>query len=148
MSSDSDDEDELLQMALKEQSQRDLNYQRPPSNQRKPVVNFVQQPRQPPPPQRPAPTKNMANQTKNRIAVEDDDDSEVEMLSISSGDEEVSKDRGGGGGAAARGRGGRGAGGREEERGWEGEEPDCWKRVDEAEVHTELSSIFINVSIF
>ncbi|KAJ7006438.1 exocyst complex component SEC5B-like [Populus alba x Populus x berolinensis] len=134
MSSDSDDEDELLQMALKEQSQRDLNYQRPPSNQRKPVVNFVQQPRQPPPPQRPAPTKNMANQTKNRIAVEDDDDSEVEMLSISSGDEEVSKDRGGGGGAAARGRGGRGAGGREEERGWDGEEPDCWKRVDEAEL--------------
>ncbi|KAL9395998.1 hypothetical protein Peur_010251 [Populus x canadensis] len=134
MSSDSDDEDELLQMALKEQSQRDLNYQRPPSNQRKPVVNFVQQPRQPPPPQRPAPTKNMANQTKNRIAVEDDDDSEVEMLSISSGDEEVSKDRGGGGGAAARGRGGRGAGGREEERVWDGEEPDCWKRVDEAEL--------------
>ncbi|XP_011042847.1 PREDICTED: exocyst complex component SEC5B-like [Populus euphratica] len=134
MSSDSDDEDELLQMALKEQSQRDLNYQRPPSNQRKPVVNFVQQPRQPPPPQRPAPTKNMANQTKNRIVVEDDDDSEVEMLSISSGDEEVSKDRGGGGGAAARGRGGRGAGGREEERGWDGEEPDCWKRVDEAEL--------------
>ncbi|KAI9399251.1 hypothetical protein POPTR_002G068900v4 [Populus trichocarpa] len=134
MSSDSDDDDELLQMALKEQSQRDLNYQRPPSNQRKPVVNFVQQPRQPPPPQRPAPTKNMANQTKSRIAVEDDDDSEVEMLSISSGDEEVSKDRGGGGGAAARGRGGRGAGGREEERGWDGEEPDCWKRVDEAEL--------------
>ncbi|KAB5568487.1 hypothetical protein DKX38_002280 [Salix brachista] len=134
MSSDSDDEDELLQMALKEQSQRDLNYQRPPSNHRKPVVNFVQQPRQPPPSQRPAPTKNMANQTKNRRAVEDDDDSEVEMLSISSGDEEVSKDRGGGGGAAARGRGGRGSGGREEERGWDGEEPNCWKGVDEAEL--------------
>uniref|UniRef100_A0A6N2KLS4 Exocyst complex component SEC5 n=1 Tax=Salix viminalis TaxID=40686 RepID=A0A6N2KLS4_SALVM len=134
MSSDSDDEDELLQMALKEQSQRDLNYQRPPSNHRKPVVNFVQQPRQPPPSQRPAPTTNMANQTKNRRAVEDDDDSEVEMLSISSGDEEVSKDRGGGGGAAARGRGGRGSGGREEERGWDGEEPNCWKGVDEAEL--------------
>ncbi|CAK7346787.1 unnamed protein product [Dovyalis caffra] len=137
MSSDSDDEDELLQMALKEQSERDLNYQRPRSNQRKPVVNFVQQPRQPPPPQRPASTTNMANhpqQPKNRRAVEEDDDSEVEMLSISSGDEEVSKDRGGGGGAAARGRGRRGSGGREEERGWDGEEPDCWKRVDEAEL--------------
>ncbi|KAF9687084.1 hypothetical protein SADUNF_Sadunf02G0057000 [Salix dunnii] len=134
MSSDSDDEDELLQMALKDQSQRDLNYQRPPSNHRKPVVNFVQQPRQPPPPQRPAPTTNMANQTKNRRAVEEEDDSEVEMLSISSGDEEVSKDRGGGGGAAARGRGGRGSGGREEERGWDGEEPNCWKGVDEAEL--------------
>ncbi|XP_061971233.1 exocyst complex component SEC5B-like isoform X2 [Populus nigra] len=137
MSSDSDDDDELLQMALKEQAQRDLNYQGPSSNQRKPVVNFVQQPRQRPPPQRPASTTNMANQPqqpKNRRAVEEEDDSEVEMLSISSGDEEVSKDRGGEGGAAARGRAGRGSGGREEESGWDGEEPDCWKRVDEAEL--------------
>ncbi|KAG6774330.1 hypothetical protein POTOM_021683 [Populus tomentosa] len=137
MSSDSDDDDELLQMALKEQAQRDLNYQGPSSNQRKPVVNFVQQPRQQPPPQRPASTTNMANQPqqpKNRRAVEEEEDSEVEMLSISSGDEEVSKDRGGEGGAAARGRAGLGSGGREEESGWDGEEPDCWKRVDEAEL--------------
>ncbi|XP_011044208.1 PREDICTED: exocyst complex component SEC5A-like isoform X2 [Populus euphratica] len=137
MSSDSDDDDELLQMALKEQAQRDLNYQGPSSNQRKPVVNFVQQPRQQPPPQRPASTTSMANQPqqpKNRRAVEEEDDSEVEMLSISSGDEEVSKDRGGEGGAAARGRAGHGSGGREEESGWDGEEPDCWKRVDEAEL--------------
>ncbi|KAL3592552.1 hypothetical protein D5086_011192 [Populus alba] len=137
MSSDSDDDDELLQMALKEQAQRDLNYQGPSSNQRKPVVNFVQQPRQQPPPQRPASTTYMANQPqqpKNMRAVEEEEDSEVEMLSISSGDEEVSKDRGGEGGAAARGRAGRGSGGREEESGWDGEEPDCWKRVDEAEL--------------
>eukprot|EP00258_Populus_trichocarpa_P041772 XP_024457791.1 exocyst complex component SEC5A isoform X2 [Populus trichocarpa] len=137
MSSDSDDDDELLQMALKEQAQRDLNYQGPSSNQRKPVVNFLQQPRQQPPPQRPSSTTNMANQPqqpKNRRAVEEEDDSEVEMLSISSGDEEVSKDRGGEGGAAERGRAGRGSGGREEESGWDGEEPDCWKRVDEAEL--------------
>ncbi|KAF2297541.1 hypothetical protein GH714_025351 [Hevea brasiliensis] len=54
------------------------------------------------------------------------------MLSISSGDEEVSKDRGGAKGRAsgAGGRGGRG----EDDRGWDGEEPDCWKRVDEAEL--------------
>jgi exocyst complex component 2 len=150
MSSDSDDDDELLQMALKEQAQRDLNYQGPSSNQRKPVVNFVQQPRQQPPPQRPSSTTNMANQPqqpKNRRAVEEEDDSEVEMLSISSGDEEVSKDRGGEGGAAERGRAGRGSGGREEESGWDGEEPDCWKRVDEAEVCTKLSSIFIDVCV-
>ncbi|KAG5246046.1 Exocyst complex component Sec5 family protein [Salix suchowensis] len=136
MSSDSEDEDELLQIALKEQAQRDPNYQRPSSNQRKPVVNFVQQPRQHPPTQRPASTTNMANQQqlpKNRRAV-DVDDSEVEMLSISSGDEEVSEVRGGEGGITARGRAGHGSGRREEERGWDGEEPDCWKRVDEAEL--------------
>ncbi|KAF4372363.1 hypothetical protein F8388_027036 [Cannabis sativa] len=41
MSSDNElDEDELLQMALKEQSQRDLNYRRPSSaNNRKPAAN-------------------------------------------------------------------------------------------------------------
>ncbi|KAF9682743.1 hypothetical protein SADUNF_Sadunf05G0140300 [Salix dunnii] len=136
MSSDSEDEDELLQIALKEQAQRDLNYQRPSSNQPKPVVNFVQQPRQQPPAQRPASTTNMENQQqqpKNRRAVEDDD-SEVEMLSISSGDEEVSEGRGGEGGVTARGRAGRGGGRREEEKGWDGEEPDCWKRVDVAEL--------------
>ncbi|KAJ6306839.1 hypothetical protein OIU78_022034 [Salix suchowensis] len=56
------------------------------------------------------------------------------MLSISSGDEEVSEVRGGEGGITARGRAGHGSGRREEERGWDGEEPDCWKRVDEAEL--------------
>ncbi|KAJ6412519.1 hypothetical protein OIU84_005550 [Salix udensis] len=136
MSSDSEDEDELLQIALKEQAQRNPNYQQPSSNQRKPVVNFVQQPRQHPPTQRPASTMNMANQQqqpKNRRSV-DVDDSEVEMLSISSGDEEVSEGGGVEGGITARGRAGHGSGRREEERGWDGEEPDCWKRVDEAEL--------------
>ncbi|KDP42998.1 hypothetical protein JCGZ_25184 [Jatropha curcas] len=132
MSSDSD-EDELLQMALKEQAQRDVNYHRPTSssasNQRKPVANFVQPPKTgagaPP-----RPGASAAQPLKaNRKVVEDDDDSEVEMLSISSGDEEVIKDRG-----AARGRaGGREKGG-DDDRPWDGEEPDCWKRVDEAEL--------------
>ncbi|KAJ9166804.1 hypothetical protein P3X46_021502 [Hevea brasiliensis] len=139
MSSDSDDEDELLQMALKEQAQRDLNYQRPPSSsssQRKPVANFVQPPKTtaatPPRPGANVVRNQQQPQQKNRRVVEEDDDSEVEMLSISSGDEEVSKDRGGakGRGSGAGGRGGRG----EDDRGWDGEEPDCWKRVDEAEL--------------
>uniref|UniRef100_A0A2P2KS23 Exocyst complex component SEC5 n=1 Tax=Rhizophora mucronata TaxID=61149 RepID=A0A2P2KS23_RHIMU len=142
MSSDSD-EDELLQMALKEQAQRDLNYQRPASsasafNRRKPVENFVQ----PPKAQRPGTSvsnhhqqnhRQLQQQQKNRRVVEEDDDSEVEMLSISSGDEEVIKDRGG-----AKGRGvpsgGGGRGAREVDRAWDGEEPDCWKRVDETEL--------------
>ncbi|XP_048226589.1 exocyst complex component SEC5A isoform X2 [Ricinus communis] len=140
MSSDSDDEDELLQMALKEQAQRDLNYQKPPSSsQRKPVVNFVQPPKTTAAAAAAAAPKkgtSPAQNQKNRRVVEDDDDSELEMLSISSGDEEVTKDRGGGGGGA-KGRvagGGGGRGGKEDDRGWDGEEPDCWKRVDEAEL--------------
>lgn len=147
MSSDSDDidEDELLQIALKEQAQRDLNY---PQNQRKPVVNYVQ-----PPVQRPAqrsgsssnssvPVKKSVEEKSGRrgsggrVGVEEDDDSEVEMLSISSGDEESSIDKvvGGKGG---RGRGAKGSKGRNESKGdkdWDGEEADCWKRVDEDEV--------------
>ncbi|KAJ8771750.1 hypothetical protein K2173_026927 [Erythroxylum novogranatense] len=131
MSSDSEDEDELLQIALKEQAQRDLNYQRPPSSgHRKPVENFVQSPK-------PRLQKSAANQQlqkrENRRVVEEDDDSEVEMLSISSGDEEVGEDRDG-----ARGRGGRGDGGghasAEYDRSWDGEEPAYWKHVNEAEL--------------
>lgn len=153
MSSDSDDldEDELLQIALREQAERDLNYQRPSSKPRKPVANYVQ------PPPAPHQQKNSAsaaapakasyngvqrqavggNKSKssgngNRRVVDDDDDSEVEMLSISSGDEDSTKDR-----VASRGRGGVNGGsrpGRDEDRAWDGEEPDCWKRVDEDEV--------------
>ncbi|XP_038699428.1 exocyst complex component SEC5A-like isoform X2 [Tripterygium wilfordii] len=141
MSTDSDDldEDELLQMALKEQSQRDVNYQRPPppsaSGDPSKVVNFVQPSQQKArvPPQKGAGRGMMLQQEKhkNRRPVEEDDDSEVEMLSISSGDEDIGEERGAV--AAAKGRGGsRGA--REDDRGWDGEEPDCWKRVDEAEL--------------
>lgn len=64
--------------------------------------------------------------------VDDDDDSEVEMLSISSGDEDSAKDR-----AGSRPRGGASGGsrtGRDDDRAWDGEEPDCWKRVDEDEL--------------
>ncbi|CAL1385009.1 unnamed protein product [Linum trigynum] len=130
MSTDSDDEDELLQMALKEQSHRDLNYQRPSSsNQRKPVSNFVQAPKTAGSARPAAPTHR--HQKSRGSTLDDDDDSEVEMLSISSGDEEVSKDR-----PPAKGRaggGGAGRGGKDDD-GWDGGEPDCWKRVDEAEL--------------
>lgn len=137
MSSGSDDEDELLQMALMEQSQRDVSYQKPPSsNSRKPVANFVQ------PPSQTRPQKPAGSSVSNAVAhkkaaarkmsMDDDDESELEILSISSGDDDVGRDRGGGGG---RGKGGGGARGlKEEESAWDGEEPDCWKRVDEAEV--------------
>ncbi|KHN00793.1 Exocyst complex component 2 [Glycine soja] len=83
MSSDSD-EDELLQMALKDQAQRDVNYGKSSSNSRKPVANYVQQPKKPAPP----PKQSLG---KGRVAA-DDDDSEIEMLSISSGDEDNVQD--------------------------------------------------------
>lgn len=134
----SDDEDELLQMALKEQSQRDLTYQKPPSSSsRKPVANLVQQPRQ----QKPAPPKKSAAAAAVRKpSMDDDDESEVELLSISSGDDDLERDREtGGGGGAGKGRGSdvRERGGRakkEDDGAWDGEEPDCWKRVNEAEL--------------
>ena len=130
--SDSDD-DELLQMALKEQSQRDVNYTRPSqSRSSKPVVNFVQ----PPSNHRSAKNPNPMTITKpqhRRNATEDDEDSEVEMLSISSGDEDSVNDRKVGSRNRARGTG-RG-GGKDDDKVWVGEEPDSWKRVDETEVY-------------
>ncbi|KAI6689530.1 hypothetical protein NL676_026358 [Syzygium grande] len=160
MSSDSDDldEDELLQIALKEQAERDLSYRKPGPNPRKPVANYVQPPPGPahhphqqrssaaaPPPaaaragyggaQRQiggGGNKNRGSSNGNRRVVDDDDDSDVEMLSISSGDEDSAKDR-----AGSRARGGAGGGsrpGRDDDRAWDGEEPDCWKRVDEDEL--------------
>ncbi|KAM7260473.1 hypothetical protein ACFE04_016214 [Oxalis oulophora] len=80
------------------------------------------------------------------MSMDDDDDSEVEMLSISSGDEDNTtttnttntKDRrAGAGGGKARGRAARSsssAGKEDDNKVWDGEEPDCWKRVDEAEL--------------
>ncbi|KAG4910684.1 hypothetical protein JHK87_056800 [Glycine soja] len=125
MSSDSD-EDELLQMALKDQAQRDVNYGKSSSNSRKPVANYVQQPKKPAPP----PKQSLG---KGRVAA-DDDDSEIEMLSISSGDEDnvqypVAASRNKGATAAAAGRPVR-----EDDRTWDGEEPSRWKHVDEAEL--------------
>ncbi|GMN51854.1 hypothetical protein TIFTF001_020998 [Ficus carica] len=143
MSSDSDDmdEDELLQMALKEQAQRDLNYQKPSSlNSRKPVANYVQPPPQQPPQQSSASKKSPMPKggagAQGRRVVDDDDDSEVEMLSISSGDDESSeRDHLRPGTVTSRGRAGAGrAAGRDDDGGWDGDEPDCWKRVDEAEL--------------
>ncbi|GMP46415.1 hypothetical protein CsSME_00014589 [Camellia sinensis var. sinensis] len=140
MSSDSDDldEDELLQIALKEQSQRDLNYHS--SKPSRKVANFVQPPPPPHPakqrgsappgnPRSKAPPMPKAQQQQRRGSMDDDDDSEVEMLSISSGDEETSKDRG----FESRNRAGSGGRpGREDD--WDGGEPDSWKRVDEGEL--------------
>ncbi|KAH6789155.1 Exocyst complex component SEC5 [Perilla frutescens var. frutescens] len=133
MSSDDDlDEDELLQMALKEQSQRNVNYQKPAaSSKSKPVRNFVQ-----PPASRgaagggrnanaPAQQQKKGINQQKKHSLDDDDDSEVEMLSISSGDED---DRGA---VAAKSRTG---GKKDDEAAWDGEEPSCWKHVDEAEL--------------
>ncbi|XP_044511226.1 exocyst complex component SEC5A-like isoform X2 [Mangifera indica] len=115
MSSDSD-EDELLQMALEEQAQRDLKYQNPAA--RKPVANYVQ------------PPKSSAVKTGRPPAKKyqkEEEESEVEMLSISSGDEEVSRDRRFTANNRVR-------GGRQDDDEWDGEEPNCWKRVDESEL--------------
>ncbi|XP_044475381.1 exocyst complex component SEC5A-like [Mangifera indica] len=114
MSSDSD-EDELLQMALKEQAQRDLNYKNPGA--RKPVASYVQPPKS-------SAVNSGRPQAKK---YEEDEESEVEMLSISSGDEEVSTDRG----VTAK---NRVRPGRRDDDAWDGGEPNCWKRVDEAEL--------------
>ncbi|OVA06363.1 hypothetical protein BVC80_8885g11 [Macleaya cordata] len=150
MSSDCEDldEDELLQMALKEQAQRDLNYQKPrnPSSSNnnnksssKPVVNLVQKPSQPPSrknPNNPSHHHQQSHTSRQSMDV-DDDDSEVELLSISSGDEDASKDPGGGGGGVSKNRSrGGGGGGRDDvtDRNWDGQEANCWKRVDEAEL--------------
>lgn len=121
MSSDSD-EDELLQMALKEQSQRDLNYGKSPNNSRKPVANYVQHPKK---------TAAPSKQAKTRVP-DDDDDSEIEMLSISSGDEDNAKDPV----AASKTRAA--PAGRpppmDDDRAWDGDEPSRWKHVNESEL--------------
>ncbi|KAL6005511.1 hypothetical protein ACLOJK_006078 [Asimina triloba] len=127
------DEDELLQIALKEQAQRDVNYRRPsstPSKPSKPVVNLVRPP---------ASIANRNSKNPNPVPARPkvDEDSEVELLSISSGDEDSSRpyagsqNRAGGGGPRKGGRVDAGSGGN---RRWDGDEPDCWKHVDEAEV--------------
>ncbi|KAK4802791.1 hypothetical protein SAY86_000994 [Trapa natans] len=140
MSSDSEDldEDELLQIALKEQANRDLSYQKPSATAgRKPVANYVQQSQQKSSKKAGSysSSSNAANRSKagnrNSIVADDEDDSEVEMLSISSGDEDSSKysqKTGRSGGA----RGARGP--KEDDRTWDGDEPACWKQVDEAEL--------------
>lgn len=132
MSSDSEDldEDELLQMALKEQAQRDVNYQKPPSKSSKPVANYVQLPAN----KAPASATKTSNprQRNHTKSMDEDDDSEVEMLSISSGDEESSK-ASTYGGAKGRSRAAR-ASKDDADVQWAGGEPDCWKRVDESEL--------------
>ncbi|KAK9069654.1 hypothetical protein SSX86_011558 [Deinandra increscens subsp. villosa] len=130
--SDSEDDEQLLQMALKEQSQRDVNYTRPSqSRSSKPVVNFVQPPSNHRSAKNPNPTTTTTTTTKpqhRRNATEDDDDSEVEMLSISSGDEDSVTDQKVGSRNRVR------ATAKDDDKLWDGEEPDAWKRVDEAEL--------------
>lgn len=145
MASDSDlDEDELLQMALKEQSERDINYHRQ-SKPAKPVVNLVQAP--PPPPfmrmnnSNPMPNaRSIANSKGNhrdsKGGADDDDDSEVELLSISSGDEESSRDLG----VTQKGRPQR-RGSIDDDRAEDGGEPQSWKRVDESEVRVSAAQL-------
>ncbi|KAG6531268.1 hypothetical protein ZIOFF_005072 [Zingiber officinale] len=147
--SDSDlDEDELLQIALREQSERDVNYKRPSAKNSKPVVNLV---RPPPPPHfmdqsqphrnvnsnsnhrgKQSPPQQQKQRRKPSRGGDDDDESEVEMLSISSGDEDSSKDRV----PPQRGRGGsdRRALRDDGDVGQDDDEPRSWKRVDEAEL--------------
>lgn len=154
MSSDSDDldEDELLQMALKEQQQRDVNYL---TNSRKPVANYVQPPSQS---RKSAAAASVSKTTASsaqskgaRRVVDDDDDSEVEMLSISSGDEDSTRDHR----TSAATRGGRASRstGKEDDMGWDGEEPHCWKHVDEDEVplnkrYSNFASTFLSCPAF
>ncbi|KAH0695263.1 hypothetical protein KY285_022360 [Solanum tuberosum] len=147
MSTDTDDEDELLQIALQEQAQRNINYHKPSKQPSKPVRNFVQPPSQPnlrpgggATSERKNPSVAAAAMQKTsshqRKSVEDDDDSEIEMLSISSGDEDSSKDRG----FESRNRvvSGGGRAGQEDDGLWDGGEPDSWKRVDESELRRRV----------
>lgn len=125
--SDSED-DELLQIALQEQSQRNVNYTRQ-SKSSKPVINHVQ-----PPSNHRSSTKTVASskpQHRRNETEDDDEDSEVEMLSISSGDDDDDVYEVGERKAKNR---GRGVGRKEDDKVWSGDEPDAWKRVDEAEL--------------
>jgi len=140
MSSDSD-EDELLQMALKEQAQRDINYQKPSSKSSKPVVNLIQAPspsafevngkHQHKNPNHRMSSASSSNSKRGGGGGVDDEDSEVEMLSISSGDEDSSreipiqqqKNRV------------RRPSRDDADQADDGGEPKTWKRVDEAEVN-------------
>ncbi|GLJ54776.1 hypothetical protein SUGI_1176620 [Cryptomeria japonica] len=142
MSSEEDDleEEELLQMALKEQAERDLNYNRPIPKQVKPPAKLA-------PPPMPAAKRQQQRQQqqqqapKGRPPVEEEEESEVELLSISSEDEDAPLGGGGGGsGGSSRfigRRGGGGSGSRSnysDHATWDADEPNSWKRVDEAEL--------------
>ncbi|CAN6444955.1 unnamed protein product [Victoria cruziana] len=130
--SDDLDEDELLQIALKEQAQRDLNYQRPGAGavhgESRPVVNLVQPPSSAK--QRNAgPASSAPPRGKPRAPSKEEEDSEVELLSISSEDDDSVTGRPAGRVAAKK-------AGKDEigDRGWDGEEPGTWKHVDEVEL--------------
>lgn len=150
MSANSDDEDELLQIALQEQAQRNINYHKPVHKPSKPVRNFVQPPSQPnsrtggATAERKNPSvdamqqKSSSSNNQQRKSMEDDDDSEIEMLSISSGDEDSSKDRGFGSRNKGVSGGGGGRAGGEDDGLWDGGEPDSWKRVDESELRRRV----------
>ncbi|MCD9646407.1 Exocyst complex component S5A [Datura stramonium] len=116
MSSDSD-EDELLQMALQEQT----TGKKPTSGGRGTGSTG-------------AAANRKVNRKQNKGGEEDEDDSDLEILSISSGDEDASskKDRKG----APKGRAAKAS--KDDDELWQGGEPDCWKRVDEDELRRHV----------
>lgn len=123
------DEEELLQRALQEQAQRDVQYRRPP-NHPPPVISPAaagppsRHPPAAPPPKRPPPRPQ---------PMEEDEESDVELLSLSSEDEDSqSKRRPSGPGVHDA----NNSLDDDEDLEWdeEDDEPDSWKRVDEAEL--------------
>ncbi|KAH0710773.1 hypothetical protein KY284_012200 [Solanum tuberosum] len=128
MSSDSD-EDELLQMALQEQSTGKKPSEPPP----KPKPNSRSGGRRAGSMDA---TPNRMVQQKHRKGVdEEEDDSDLEILSISSGDEDHASSKKESKGASKR---RAPKAGKDDDEHWQGGEPDCWKRVDEDELRRHV----------
>ncbi|KAH0707601.1 hypothetical protein KY290_012113 [Solanum tuberosum] len=128
MSSDSD-EDELLQMALQEQSTGKKPSEPPP----KPKPNSRSGGRRAGSMDA---TPNRKVQQKHRKGVdEEEDDSDLEILSISSGDEDHASSKKESKGASKR---RTPKAGKDDDEHWQGGEPDCWKRVDEDELRRHV----------
>ncbi|XP_049399281.1 exocyst complex component SEC5A-like isoform X1 [Solanum stenotomum] len=128
MSSDSD-EDELLQMALQEQSAGKKPSEPPP----KPKPNSRSGGRRAGSMDA---TPNRKVQQKHRKGVdEEEDDSDLEILSISSGDEDHASSKKESKGASKR---RAPKAGKDDDEHWQGGEPDCWKRVDEDELRRHV----------
>ncbi|XP_049355457.1 exocyst complex component SEC5A-like isoform X1 [Solanum verrucosum] len=128
MSSDSD-EDELLQMALQEQSTGKKPSEPPP----KPKPNSRSGGRRAGSMDA---TPNRKVQQKHSKGVdEEEDDSDLEILSISSGDEDHASSKKESKGASKR---RAPKAGKDDDEHWQGGEPDCWKRVDEDELRRHV----------
>ncbi|MCO5612553.1 hypothetical protein L7F22_066821 [Adiantum nelumboides] len=122
-----EDEEEMLQRALQEQAHRDLQYTRP-GNHPPPIVSRAaagppsRNPPPAPPSRRPPPPRPSIPQPQ----ADPDEESDVELLSISSEDDEPSERRSSALRAAKI--------DPDLDLDDDGEEPDCWKRVDENEL--------------